>query len=129
MAHLAISSATGNDSQIEDHLQQFNKEPLKSAKLFFEKICNPRDTPINIEISAPGKATTDQQLKDPVKDYREILAAMSKADALKTIALKTLEDRQKFPEQTIKIFLPKGVSKNEMQTAFIEVQNILRNID
>jgi hypothetical protein len=128
MAHQAILSAAGNESQNQGLLEQLSKEPLESAKLFFAAICNPRNTPIKIDISSPKKATADQELKGSVNDYRNILATMSKANALKTIALKTLEDRQKFPEQTIKILLPEGLGENEIQAALIEVQNILRNI-
>ena len=128
LAHNAISNATKNKSQNDAHLKLFDVEPLKSAKLFFSALCDPKITPLKIEISDPQKTTFGQRWDETLNDYMNKSPSLSKADALKTIALQNLEDRQNLPGQTIKIFLPKGVSENEMRTAFIEAQCEFRKI-
>lgn len=128
-AYQAISNATQNKSPDKQLGESFKREPLKTAQLFFSAICNPRVTPLKIEISDPKKTTAGQRWEETMDDYMNKSSNLSKADALKTIALQNLEDRRNFPEETIKIFLPEGVSKNEMQTAFLEAQHILRNME
>jgi hypothetical protein len=126
-AHTAISELTKNKTEHATLLKQFDVEPLKSAKLFFSAYCNPRITPLKIEISDPQKTTFGQRWEETLEDYVSKPSSLSKADALKEVARQNLEDRQNLPDQTIKIFLPEGVSKNEIQAAFLEAQNILRD--